>query len=545
MVRYEYMKNALIMNGMDTSKKVLRHKEFSVAVFLWVIIIAGVITWQSDALPIHPLFVTSQAAPQSFGNCTIPFEIEETLMLPTKNGVSLVMAPKEPATLFVEYKNDGEVYKDKTPSQTVVAGQTAKFTINNLRPGNTYTYRIQCKPANQRVPFAPRTEHTFKTLPVKGQTFSFAYATDTHFYSAWSKAMFTNNPNFFQEFKKTVSNIASDPSLSFVVLGGDNAQTQCYGCPGGTIDGVTYAPNSVLTTGQAELRYKTFLAPDNWGVVTKTLPFVYVLGNHEGETNPSINECGHSTANSNSSMAARKKYYADLFPIYGGDPDGRYYSFEAGDMLIGIVDVMYEQDTLPQTPGEWQFTGDIQKNFIENTLKNSQAKWKTLFAEHLMGGDEVFGIQCYHYGRGGLRATNNDLPTGIFKGDQAIIQSWLEQYVVGGGANFFLSGHDHVAITPTEKLNATGDGTRTYYVKGGVVGANAQAWQSEDLFKKEMDWDLNGTADYFTDTIGTLKRGYYRITVSPTQVLFEYVQTDMENSSLNGTVLYSKTITAQ
>jgi hypothetical protein len=538
------MKNILTMGDAHTSKKLLHHKEFVIAVFLWVIVIAGVMTWQSDALPINPLLFASQTALQTTDNCTIPFEVEETLMLPTKNGVSLVMVPKEPATLFVEYENSGKAYKNKTLLQTVVAGQTAKFTINNLRPGNTYAYRVQCKPANQRVPFAPRKEHTFKTLPTKGQTFSFAYATDAHFYDDWSDAMFANKPDLLQVFNKTVSNIASDPSLSFVILGGDNVHTQCISCPGGIVDGVTYDPYSVLTTEQAELRYKKFLAPDNWGVVAKTLPFVYVLGNHEGETNPSINKCGHSPENSDSSVAGRKKYYPDPFSIYGGDPDGRYYAFEAGDMLIGIIDVMHEQDALPKTPDEWQFTGDTQKNFIENTLKNSQATWKALFGEHLMGGDKVEKIECYNYGRGGLRGTSNDLPTGIFKGDQAIIQSWLEQYVVGGGANFFLSGHDHVAITPTEKLKADNSGTRTYYVKGGSVGASAKNWQDGDLFKKEMDWDLDGTADYFTDTIGTLKNGYYRITVSPAQVLFEYVQTD-ETNELNGTVLYSKTITAE
>jgi hypothetical protein len=83
-------------------------------------------------------------------------------------------------------------------------------------------------------------------------------------------------------------------------------------------------------------------------------------------------------------------------------------------------------------------------------------------------------------------------------------------------------------------------------VKGGQLGAYNPAWAADPNFQREMDWDVDGVPDYTTDTIGSMKRGYFRITVDGRRsVTFDYVQTDVNDPDVNGTTLYSRTIDAR
>jgi hypothetical protein len=478
--------------------------------------------------------------------CNTPFVIEETLMLPNKNGVSLVMSPKQATELFIEYGEFGKKYDHKTEVQVVEANEVAKFTIDDLRPDGAYSYRVLCRAAGSNTRFSPRESHTFKTLRGENRTFSFGYATDAHFYDLWSTATFGGTAGTgYKFFKQGMQNLKGS-GVDFIIFGGDNAYTHCPSCPGGTIDGVVYEPNYAVTIPQAELRYQTWLAPEHIGVVTPAIPFVYVLGNHEGETNPNTNQCDHSTANSVASLAARQKYYANPQSVYGGNPEGSYYSFETGDALIVVLDVMRYSQGLPFDATGWTL-GDEQLAWFENTLKNSNRKWKFIIAEHLLGGEKIPILHCYHYGRASMRATDNNLLTGTFKGQQAELQAWMEAHTTPGGATFFMSGHDHLAMIPTEKPNIDGAGTNVYYLTGGTIGALAgNNWKNAPAFQVEMDWDYDGIADYYSDTIGTLKRGYYHITIDGKDAVhFDYILSDINDETLNNTVLFSKSINAE
>ena len=233
--------------------------------------------------------------------------------------------------------------------------------------------------------------------------------------------------------------------------------------------------------------------------------------------------------------------FVNPYAIYEGDPEGRYYAYETGDALIIVIDVMGNTTTYPLSADEW-------------ILQNSNSMWKFIFVEHLDGGEQSpsdipTAGQCpqpYHYGRGGLRATDDNKPTGVFKGEQAIIQTWMEQYNTSGGATFFLSGHDHVAIIPTEKPNPDGSGTDTYMVKGGQMGSTPAPWAESQIFKKEMDWDMDGIADYKSNTVGTEERGYFKITIHGKQsVRFVYIASDRSNPAINNTAILTKTIYAK
>jgi hypothetical protein len=76
--------------------------------------------------------------------------------------------------------------------------------------------------------------------------------------------------------------------------------------------------------------------------------------------------------------------------------------------------------------------------------------------------------------------------------------------------------------------------------KWGGIGF---AWPSTFAFKKEMD--LDGTADYEQPDIGSTKSGYFRVVVDgANSVTFDYIQSDKNDPSKDGTVAFTKTVYA-
>ncbi len=476
------------------------------------------------------------------------FIIAETLMTPTHEGVTLRMTPRTDVVAFVRYGTSAQRLDSQSMEYSLTAGQPLELILKGLQQNTRYFYRVHVATVASSGRFLPRALHSFQTLPQPGRPFSFAYATDSHHYEAWADMQFAAKPGAQQRFQKTIANIRKRKP-HWLMIGGDFVQTQCS-CEGGTHEGVTYAPGSAFTVQEAQNRYDVSFGPDEYGQITSDIPFVYVLGNHDGEGG------WFSNALRSSSETARLNTFTNPAQVYPGDAEGHYYAFESGDALIVVIDVMRFTVTKPQTANDWTL-GDAQMLWLSSVLSASQAKWKFLFAEHLDGGEPtplLLGAN-YYYGRGGLRATVDDPSTpltdetnkvtGVFKGEQAVIQLLEEQHTTNGGATFFLSGHDHLAITPTEKLDAAGQGTRTFHVKGGRAGYYGASWAQPNSFKKEMDWDGNGVADYDEPALGSRQAGFFLIHVNGQQsVTFEYILTNTQDESLDNTVGFSRTIQA-
>lgn len=535
--------NTMKQNHISTPQ--IHRGNLYISILLWSAIGISLIAWSGGLFTDKNLSNLYAVFASGEKTCAVPFFTEEVLMHPTKDGVTLVMIPKESVTIRVLFGPFGDPTAHATKELTVLSGNQASFRLEPLRAETRYTYQVFCKPATSNDRLLPRPAKTFTSLPAEtDKNFSFGYVADFHFYDHWSTAVFEGKTTALNTDILTFANLIKN-NLSFLVLGGDHVYTHCPSCPGGIFDGIVHEPNYALTKTQADLRYQKFLLPEFWGGVAQKIPFVYVLGNHEGETNPSINACGHTTENSLSSFAARQTYFANPYYIYGGNPEGSYYSFEVGDSLIVVIDIFRYLPFIPKTVEGWTL-GSEQLAWLENTLKNSDKKWKFIFAEHLDGGEQTGLLGCYHYGRTALRATDNNLPTGTFKGEQAVIQEWMEAYNTEGGATFFVSGHDHVAVLPTEKLKADGSGTNTFYVKGGRGSGGIPKWsQNETIFKNKMDWNLNGVPDYEESELGANSIGFFKISVHGKEsVQFDYIASSA-TPELNNISVLTKTILAK
>ena len=458
------------------------------------------------------------------GTCDVLFKNEEILSMPTKNSVELSMLPGELTQLYVKYGLNGSTLDKKTKIKTGNSERNVFFTLNNLSPDQKYEYQVFCKrPYETR--FRGRSIHDFRTLRENTDDFSFSYFTDTHVYALWSQYTCSpsqpQNPGF-EQFEKVRDTIISE-DVDFVVLGGDWAMINCAGCKACTVDGKQVSAGSSTTQQDANLRYQKILEYEVFGELFKETPFVYVKGDHEGE--------GGWMNNTNIiGKKARLKYLPNPHNTYSGDKDGGYYSFETGPVQIIVIDVMTNTINKPFNAEDWTL-GKGQLQWLEETLANSNKKWKLIFAEHLVGGENstIVSASGLWKGRGSIQATDDNTPTGIYKGEQAQVEALMQKY----GAQMFIQGNDHIASIG-EKLYPNGT-LSTIHIIGGSNGVGG-AWINDPIYIAEMTFPGYSMASYETNTIGTKAVGHFRVDVNGEESLF------LEFVNLNNVPVFNYTL---
>jgi hypothetical protein len=464
----------------------------------------------------------------------------ELLSHPREDGVTLTLLAAEPAVLYVEYAPEGGP-PAVTPVVRVGADELAVFDLGGLEAGAEVAYRVRARrPAEAR--FAARAVHGFRTARPPGETVSFAISACSHAWALWSRATCGAVPSFDKDLEKlllTLDNIGQDEQVDFVVLMGDDVMTQCgLGCYPCDVDGLPAGGATVSSPQQAMLRYRQSFSPGLLGRLLADKPYVFNLGNHDGETpfGDPTGTCGIYDTTLEWSRAARLHHLANPYPVYGGWPEGNWFAFTSGDALLVVLDVYRNVRRLPTGPGDWTL-GEQQLRWLEETLRSSDRTWKFVFAEHLLGG--VTGPQnCYHYGRGSIRSTVDGQPESPFLGEQALVHDLLTRY----GAQAFFMAHDHVAALGV-KPAADGSDREVLYVTAGQPGGHWPNWAEETWYRETMDFDGDGVPEYDTDLTGTRKRGYFKVTVQGRErALLQYVRTSVDSPAANGSVLLEWTL---
>ncbi|MGB8590901.1 MAG: malectin domain-containing carbohydrate-binding protein, partial [Candidatus Acidiferrales bacterium] len=204
------------------------------------------------------------------------------------------------------------------------------------------------------------------------------------------------------------------------------------------------------------------------------------LGNHEQEEGWHLGDAGFAVEPPIMSANARDAYFLNPDPLLGSFYTGNtdtsyanittssdhtiqdYYAWTWGDALFVIIDPYWYSTTKPyignegggesSTPGSgnrWDWTlGLAQYKWLEQTLQNSTAKYKFIFAHQVAGGLD-------DYGRGGAYAVpyvewggnNDDGTTWAFDTNRTDVNaSWtvpVHQLLVDNHVTAFFHGHDH------------------------------------------------------------------------------------------------------
>ncbi len=448
---------------------------------------------------------------------TYPAVAEDILLgRPTDDSITVNVVPDQSGELSFEYGTTSGVYGTQTNAIPCTSGAPAEQVISGLAPDTKYYYRMLFR-ATSGNPWTAGDEHSFHTQRASGSAFTFTVTSDSHVNIMLGNA---------SEWTKTLNNIAADHPDFELDLGD------------------TFAMDGVTTAAGAESAY-LFQRP-YFGIISHSVPVFLAPGNHEQEEGWHLDDTGNpATSPPVIGTNAMKKCFLNPFPdtFYFGDTntysylDGDhlredYYAWEWGDALFVVIDPFWYTMTKPFTGntggGEpeagdgdrWHWTlGLEQFNWFKTTLENSTAKYKFVFAHHMVGGSD-------DYVRGGANPANlvewggyNEAGTTYEWNTKR--PGWgsepIHQMMVANGVSAFFHGHDH---------------QYAYEKRDDIVYQSVPA----------AGFTGNGFGIYTTGSGYTIQAlpsdGHLRVTVSPSQATVDYIK------SSDASVYYSYNIAA-
>jgi hypothetical protein len=361
-----------------------------------------------------------------------------------------------------------------------------------------------------------RGEHTFHTQRAQGSGFTFTIISDSHMSGGGGTVAL---------YEQTLDNVSND-NADFHFDLGDTFWTDGAG--------------NVATINQR------FLAQRDWmGVISHSMPIFLTPGNHE-------NEEGWNFDDANSiallSVNGRKRYY--LNPVtdgfYSGNNDALagiegdhlredYFAWEWGDALFIVIDPYHYTTTKPfsgtaggeiddESPigDRWDWTlGYTQFMWLKQKLEESDARYKFVFAHHIVGGSYDYVREAaevadlFEWGGYNADANNNPTTWGFSTERPGWGNDPVHQIMAANHVSAFFYGHDH---------------EYAYQKRDGVV---YQLVPSPSM--TGYGFGLYSEADEYTERV-LPNPGHIRVTVAPAQTTVEYIATS------GGSVNHSYTI---
>ncbi|UCG60106.1 MAG: metallophosphoesterase [Phycisphaerales bacterium] len=431
---------------------------------------------------------------------------------PTESSVTINVLSNDRVEAYFEYGTESDAYTRQTATSTIEAGVPFEDVIANLQPNKRYYYRLRFRqPGGQE--FNEGREYSFYTQRAPGSTFAFGVQGDSHL---------ERGKRFDSDlYTRTLLTAASD-LLDFYVLMGDDF----------SVDRLNPDTTSAGLVVQRYTLQRTHL-----GLIAHSVPLFLVNGNHEQAAGYLLDGTPNNVAVW--AQNARNLYYPQPAPdgFYTGNTQPvefigllrNYYAWMWGDALFVVIDP-YWASPVPvdnvfgegdKTKDKWLIThGDAQYQWLKQTLEQSTAKWKFVFAHHVngtgRGGVEVASLYEWggHNSQGALEFDTKrpgwDLP--------------IHQLMVQNGVTILFQGHDHM------------------FVRQELDGITYQTTP----YPADPTYGLD-KADRITSGDLVPCSGYIRATVSESSVLVEYVRTflpkDETDSDSNGQVAYTYTVT--
>ena len=446
---------------------------------------------------------------------TTHFIATELLTKPTDQSVTVSMVPKDNSEIFFAYGTSQNSYTCRTPAVQAAAGSPLNSTISGLVPDTGYYYRTCIEPSGTAGQVCG-PEHSFHTARSAGTTFTFSVQADSH--PEREKSMF--NAGLYGQ---TMENIAHDDPDFFITLGDDfsidplidrNQLTRQ------TVDGVYLGQRKYL------------------GIPGSSSPVFLVNGNHEDAARYLLDGTPDNAAVF--AGTARMQYFPQPVPdgFYTGDTEpvayvgmlGDYYAWTWGDALFVVIDPYWHSPVaVDSVAGKnahqkrdlWDVTlGDTQYQWLKKTLEGSNARYKFVFAHHVLGtgrgGTEEAGL--YEWGG------RNPKGTWEFASRRPSWELPIQQLMAKTNVTIFFQGHDH--LFARQELD-------------GIV-------YQEVPIPADPAYSMFN-ADAYASGTKLPNTGYLRVTVSPQNTTVDYVKTYLagteKSGEMNGMVAYSYAIT--
>lgn len=442
---------------------------------------------------------------------------------PTDNSIVVNVLATTNLEAYCEYDTKPAVLTSQTSPITLAANMPGVLTLTGLQPDSRYYYRLRYRFTGQ-TEFSAGLEQTFHTQRATGNAFTFSIQGDSH-------PERVNNMFESAHYSNTLATAATDLPDFYVAMGDDFS--------------VDLIPTNVINQALVTQRY-AIQRP--WlGLVGNSASLFLVNGNHEQaclanylSTNLVAPGASSVTLSNIAVWAqnARNAYYPEPSPdgFYGGMtndvlPDigllRTCYAWTWGDALFvmldpywystNAVDNQYGEDQHP-TGNKWLIThGDAQYLWLKTTLEQSTARYKFVFAHHVLGTGRG-GIECApYYEWGGKNADG----TWGFSSQRSTWALPIHQLMATNHVTIFFQGHDHIFVR--QELDGV-----TYLTLPSPA---------------DPDYSLFNSSAYTNYIYKTNNSGYVRVNVSAEEVKVDYVRTYLPSEEgpgkTNGMVDYS------
>ncbi len=435
---------------------------------------------------------------------------------PTANSIAINALSDTNAAAYFEYGTATGVYTRQTFVTNLIASQPLEVVLTGLQPDTRYYYRLRLQYAGE-TSFEADVEHTFHTQRPPGSTFTFCIQGDSH--PERVGKMFN-----FQLYSNTLVHAASDQPDFYMTIGDDFS--------------VDLIPTNSLNSSNVTYRY--ILQRPYLGLVGCSAPIFLVNGNHEQAAAYLLDGTSNNVAVW--AQNARNSYYSEPAPdgFYTGNTNPvpfigllrNYYAWTWGDALFVTLDPYWsspvcvdnvlgdDHGTGAKRTNVWDVThGDPQYEWLKATLEQSTARYKFVFAHHVLGTGRggIEEAQDYEWGGYSVRGSTANFGTNIttydFPAERPLWATPIHQLLASNHCTIFFQGHDH--LEAHQQLD-------------GVT------YQELPLPADPSNTLYNADAYYLGGYIVTNGSGYTRVTVSPAQVKVEYVRMYLPAAETNG-----------
>ena len=440
----------------------------------------------------------------------------------TDKSVSVSAVAKENIEGYFEYGTAPGSYSNKTELLKYPATRPVEAAFANLQPNTQYFYRLQFRKPGE-TNFSARPECQFHTQRTSGSSFTFAIQGDSH-----PERPQMSEPNLYA---RTLLNAAADNPDFYICMGDD----------------FSVAPIREVSFNAVAERYtlqRPFL-----GLVGQSAPVFLLNGNHEQASLFNFNQTDDRHAVAVHAQNARNQFFPTPAPdrFYSGDAEQLneiglrkdYYAWTWGDALFVILDNYWhspaqvdsgfrEQEAGGGKGGRgqrdwWALTlGDTQYQWLKRTLETSKAKYKFVFAHHVMGSGRggIDQSEFYEWGGYGHNGTYE------FKTHRPNWELPVHQLMVKHGVTIFFQGHDHLYCRQER------DGI--VYQEVPMPADHGYATYNEQRYESGVKLPNSG---------------HLRVTVSPENVKVEYVRSylpkDETVQNKTGDIAHSYTVKAK
>jgi phosphodiesterase/alkaline phosphatase D-like protein len=455
---------------------------------------------------------------------TPAFDGNIVLGTPTDTSIAAnVLSTDQNLNVYFKYGTSSGNYTSQTSTYALSAAAPLVVNLSGLATDTQYYYQMYSALSGGTT-FVGNGEHTFHTDRAPGDTFTFDIQGDSH-------PERVNTQLNSDLYSRTLLTAAADHPDFYMTIGDDFS-----------VDQLDYS-----TINQPEVADRYLLQRPYLGLIGNSAPLFLVNGNHEQAARYLLDGTPNNVAVW--AQNARNTYYTEPAPspdntfntgFYTGNTENvqfigqlrNYFAYQWGDALFVTIDPYWSSPTCvddpinggPKRSNLWDVThGDDQYNWLKTTLEQSTAKYKFVFAHHVLGTGRGGADEADSYEWGGDNANG----TWGFDTNRPNWPETIQQLMVANNVTAFFQGHDHIWVH--QELDGV-----TYQTLSEPADPN-YALYNADAYQLNVEGEASNT-------------GYTRVTISPAGVKVEYIRTflpkDETFGRTNGMVAESYTIGA-